>query len=807
VRSGFASFLFLLALSSSAQAQPIAPRLVHVLDAPGRPHPLADRSGRIPVTARLPAGVNAAAVGLLPVAPGVGAARLWPDEVAAYAAANPDVFLSIAPPLRPQLDVSGKWTNIGNFRTSTNLSGEGVLVGVVDTGLDVRHPDFRDENGKTRVAWLLLAGASPKGKHPDLEEKFGCNDPKGSGCAVYSADDIDAVIASGSDELHDREGHGTHVASIAAGNGGVMLTKSPVYVGAAPKAQLIVAAPSDNGGFYDADILNATRFVFDRADFMKKPVVVNLSLGGDYGSHDGEGSLEKGLSALVGDDKPGHAIVVAAGNSGALTDPGDGLGPYGIHTEVHVSPHETTRVPILAGSAVNGQAFVWITFRPGDEVEVALDGHDGRWVGFTGPGDENAYGSGNGTDVVKAGVVNNLPKANPSLTPDTNSAVVVWTGHWPTSEFAVLLRGSGDASLWITGTGDAAGELNFARALRQGTVNVPATAPALLAVGCTLNRVSWKPFKGSSLQLSELGDDPKPVPDGACYFSAGGPTPFGVQKPEISAPGGFVAAAMSADADPRKVGGGGLFDLGGCPPDEPHCAIVDDHHAIAAGTSMSAPHVTGAIALLMEIEPKLTQARATEVLQAGARRPTGHLLDGEQLGPGELDLEAARDVLLDATQAPADPDVSKSWYTLSSPYARPDHTWPVWGTIELRRMDGKIAGGIDGSKLALRADGGALYQPLTRVQPGLWRFAVAGKDGDVGGQIKVDVTYAGMSLGVTTLPVGDDVWSANDRDVGAIGGACASPAGRAGTGSGAALAVAALVLAARRRARRNQAAR
>lgn len=770
----------------SAGAEPLAPALVRLLHTPGLAHPLADASGRVPVTVALPVGADAASLGLLEVAPGVGAVHLPPAGIAAFAAAHPELVLSVAPPRRALLDRSGKWTHATSFRAVTGLAGKGVLVGIVDTGLDLAHPDFRDAKGKTRVAWLLAGGVPPAGLHPELEQKFGCADPKQSACAVYAAADIDQMIADGTVGVHDAEGHGTHVTSIAAGNGGPMITKHPRYVGVAPEATLIIAAPTQKTGFFDADILNAARFVFDRADALALPLVVNLSIGGDYGAHDGTSTLEKGLSALVGDDKPGRVIVVAAGNSGALTSAGAADGPHGQHTEVHVSPDEVTRVPILADAADSAQGFVWITFRPGDAVEVAFDGPgQQRWVGFTGPGAQAGYAGGAGTDAIKAGVVNDLPSANSALTADTNSAVVVFTGHWPaSSDFGVLLRGSGDASLWITGTGGAAQKLLFTRALRQGTVNVPASAPGLLAVGCTINRLSWTPLGGPPIQLGAVGDDPSPLLDGACFFSASGPTPFGVQKPEISAPGGYVAAAMSADADPRN-NPGGLFDIGGCPAGDAFCAVVDDRHAVAQGTSMSAPHVTGAVALLMGIDPTLTQARATEVLQAGARRPTGHVPDPDQLGPGELDLEGARQALLDPPAVPADADPGQSWYTLSSAYARPDPSWPVWGTLELRKLDGALAGGVDGSKLALTVTGGALYQPLTRVRPGLWRFAVAGRAGDGGGTLAIDVTYAGISLGARTLPIGLDAWSAQDRSIGAAGGACTCElAGRGGAGGG-----------------------
>src|SRR5262249_55515282 len=153
--------------------------------------------------------------------------------------------------------------------------------------------------------------------------------------------------------------------------------------------------------------------------------VINLSVGGDYGPHDGTSVLEKGLAALVGDDKPGRAIVVAAGNSGALFKAGD-TGPLGVHTEAHVSAYGTTRVPILAPGAKSGQGFVWVTFRPGDRVSVGLEGPGGEtWVGMVDPGDDAGYDTdGNTGAVVNAKVSSKVPQ----LTADTNSAVIAWDG-------------------------------------------------------------------------------------------------------------------------------------------------------------------------------------------------------------------------------------------------------------------------------------------------------------------------------------------------------------------------------------------
>jgi hypothetical protein len=252
-----------------------------------------------------------------------------------------------------------------------------------------------------------------------------------------------------------------------------------------------------------------------------------------------------------------------------------------------------------------------------------------------------------------------------------------------------------------------------------------------------------------------------------------------VPKPEISAPGGFVAAAMSQDADPR-TSPGGLFDAAGCPDNSP-CYVVDETHAITAGSSMSAPHVTGAVALLFELDLQkhkvstLTQARVTDVLQAGARYPKGRVRE-LQLGPGALDIEGARQAFLADEDAEFEPSLDKSWYVLSSGYARPDPSWPVWGTVELRRADGGVASGIGGTELELSVKGGIVVQPIARVRQGLFRFAVAGARGTGGKKIWVDVTYGGVSIGPPReLPIGEDAWRSNGI-MDATSGGCAWPA-------------------------------
>lgn len=735
---------------------------------PGAPHPLADHDGRVPVLALLPEGTTARSLGMREVAPGVGAARVAPDDVDALFAASEGLPLFVSPPLRPLLDRSDTSTGVAAFRAATSGTGAGVVVGVIDTSFDLRHPDLRTADGYSRVEWLIRSGP-PLGLQPELEEAYGCADPAQAPCQVLSRDDLDALLIAGSDSevLSDATGHGTHVASIAAGNGGVWLDPSPRYVGMAPEASLVLAAVGLEGSFRDDELLRSASFVFERAEnALAMPAVVNLSVGGDFGAHDGSSALERGLAALVGEAHPGRSVVVASGNSGGLfvtdADPG---AFYGIHTEVEVASYGDVEVPIFSFPAEDGQGYVFVTFGAGDELEVGLRGPSGTWA-------EPVPQGGNvrrevDDDGTSVGVINDAFSTSSLIGAGggARGAMVVWDGRWGEGDFAITLRGRGYAKLWVTGGGEARDALFFRKGRRLGTVSIPATEPSLVSVGCTLNRSQWTDVEGSVIELSSFGAVLEPEPDELCYFSGTGPNAVGAPKPELVAPGAYVAAAMSELADPR-VHPGSAFDLGGC-PEESSCYLVDDTHGLLVGTSMASPHVAGAVALLLERAPDLTQGRVRELLMAGARYPAVPPSVEQQLGVGALDVEGARRVLeLEGSQV-VPPAAGASWWGVSVDVLRPGVV--AEGFVSLRGSGAAIPQGFDESKLVLSLDRGAVVTPPTRVAAGLFTFAIAASTRDLGHELTVDVRWDGTSLGARKLRVQGDPFQLDEAPV-AVGG-------------------------------------
>jgi subtilisin family serine protease len=756
-------------------------------------HPLVDGRGKLPVVVELPVFANARAMGLLPLARGLATVRLAPNELARFESSHPDLRFSIWPPLHPVLDESAKLNGtlayraaLGAAGSTVSGTGKGVVVGIVDSGIDAAHPDFRDELGHSRVAWMLDFSHLPVGLHPDVEAAFGCTDVMQSPCAVLAQADIDTALAGGPGASYvprDLLGHGTHVASIAAGNGGG--GASARFVGGAPEATLVIAnvAHGPAGDSTDVDIVAGTRFVFDRAALLGLPAVSNLSLGSDYGPHDGTTPLEKALAEMVGPSQPGRAIVVAAGNSGSVYQGDQPDQRFGIHTQSRVTAGVAARSLLKGVSDGNqdkltGSVSLWLRYGSGDEIAVGLEGPGGLSIP---PVKFGTKGSASTPDnSLRGAIYNGVVDPAESLTADTRGAIVVWEGAWPADgEMTLRFEGEGFVDAWVEAQPDGVtGNFTeyFELATREGTVNVPATSADLIAVGCTVNRTTWTDGDGlfhdvtNPATLASRDGALLAPSDSSCFFSSAGPTATGAAKPEISAPGAEVVAAMSADAVPG-MGQSTIFDApSGVCPDGNACFVVDARHAVLSGSSMAAPQVAGAIALLFERDATLTEPEALLLLQQGARRPSGKVSYDFQLGVGALAVDGAMSALeARATAIAREPDASNSWMSLSAGTARPDAEQPVTGSVEVRANDGSIADGFDAGRLTLEVSAeGAVTKPLSRTAPGLYRFEVRALPGTGTRAIDLDVRLDGASIGQRgtrlsgsrSVPIGADRWIA-----------------------------------------------
>ena len=507
------------------------------------------------------------------------------------------VELRSAPAHWPQLEVSSVEIGADQVHDGVGLEsarrGKGVLVGIIDTGVDLTHPAFIDASGNSRVVavWDQDAAVGPGPK------EFG-----------YGHECKESDIVAGDCQVSDPVGHGTHVAGIAAGAG--------LVPGIAPEASIAVVR-SDRF----TRLADAVLYLCELADHLDMPLVVNMSVGGQYGPHDGKTPLEGYLRELVG---PGRILVAAAGNDG-----GDrihlgvelqaALVRVGLDDVPTAAPVETT-LDFWSDPAASVSLALELWTDAGIVASVPLAASDTDLLdGTLEVGRARLFGVTFGADLdPDHGLVHR------SLVLDATGGAALPARAW----LAVAVSGQGRLDGWIAASDYSHGSPRFAKSRGTGSVSgdgdssivVPATAPDVITVGAYTVRTEWQ---------SE--DDGRQCLEGAVVgtlapFSSRGPTTapeYTGVKPDLVAPGSIIASARAT-----SVGSGPMS--------------VDAHRVVMQGTSMSAPHVTGVIALMLEANPELDPAQARDELTRTARTDAGMgSLPNVTWGAGKIDAVAA----------------------------------------------------------------------------------------------------------------------------------------------------------------------
>ena len=176
-----------------------------------------------------------------------------------------------------------------------NLTGEGILVGFLDTGIDYTHNAFKDTEGNTRIEYIY-----------DLENGV-VYDRNKINEALKSEDPFSVVPET------DLSGHGTHVAGIACAGGNINFDN----YGVAYKSSIAMVKITGENSLRAAlstQLMRGLKFLMDKSNEINKPLVVNISLSTNDGSHNGSSLLEKYIQTFTQLQKA--VIVVAAGNEG-----------------------------------------------------------------------------------------------------------------------------------------------------------------------------------------------------------------------------------------------------------------------------------------------------------------------------------------------------------------------------------------------------------------------------------------------------------------------------------------------------------
>lgn len=514
-------------------------------------------------------------------------------------------------------------------------TGQGIVIGQVDSGFDYTHRAFRSPDGTLRISRVWEQGTSPTALP-------GLHNPAGFG---YGAefDNPEVILMAGGDTEYGS--HGTHVLGIAAGSDTWL---DGLYQGIAPDAELVLVSFDDDSPD-NVKVSDAIKYIFDYADQVGKPCVVNLSLGSHHGPHDGTSPFDQIVDALQG---PGRLVVGASGNYGgdlfhvsrqvqASAAQPDTLQLYLCHAfyssyvygdmELWADTTLTLSFDMLDYSLFSGSTDAVATFTMAELM-------DGQVHPFASLG-RNITGS------VQA--VADLNPLNGRLHMVLRSFITGQRNNHQVALRVVTTEGQGQLDLWAD---DA--KLTFATRDKNGVISLPegyfnpdgqstitemgGTAHRILTVGAYTTRDYFSREGSNELLQVNYPVQTYPVSwavpltrDEMCIFSGFGPTADGRQKPEVCAPGSFIISALSGyDVFEQFLAS--------------HYTDADGHinrYGYLQGTSFSCPVVTGAVALWLQACPTLTPEQLKEVV-ASSCRTDALTSDVRRWGAGRLDVLA-----------------------------------------------------------------------------------------------------------------------------------------------------------------------
>lgn len=495
--------------------------------------------------------------------------------------------------------ISGATLLYDGVLNNTKYTGEGVLVGIYDSGIDWKHPDFRDINDptKSRIVsiWdqtLTKTGAeqSPAGFAKGVEYT-----------RAHIEDELDGTPANFVREK-DTSGHGSHVSGTVAGNGAAYPDQR--HKGFAPKAEIVFVKGGD-GSFPQSNTIDAITYFQNVATALNKPIVFNMSIGGQGTAHDGSSPHEVAIDEFSASG-PGRVAVISAGND------------YGknLHRKATIEPNGVTNFSLTAGSSTTASAvFSFHMYGSnGNAVVAKLTTPDGNEY-LSPPGATSSHSILDGK--FTAVVYNYVSAANEKR----YVQVVITRNSGATTNcqgvYSIDLTNEDSTPVTFHGYKTSEGvTTTLANGDNEYIVGSPGNAASALTVASFIGRSTYYRYDTSAGYLT--GGTSESISS----FSAQGPRADGFLKPEIAASGQIVISVLSSAAGTSNVDG--------------------TFYKTNQGTSMSAPAVTGAIALLLQANPNLTAAQVKTRLTENARMDAAtNSVPNTRWGFGKLDIYKA----------------------------------------------------------------------------------------------------------------------------------------------------------------------
>lgn len=497
-------------------------------------------------------------------------------------------------------------------------TGEGVIIGIIDMGIDLHHKAFLNDDGTHRVksVWKhVMNGKSTLTINSDTEEKI----------AKFRTDAATAT-------------HGTHVMGIAAGSFNPEDGEYD-FRGAAPGADIVVSC----GVADNTHLLKGLRSIVDYAKAQGKPCVINMSLGNNSGPHDGTDEFPAALNAIAGEENV--SIFVSAGNEGA----------YKAYLYKQFEPGETTLKTLIGPSAYTaylypnqlslfpqacGNLEIWSDDNTPytlslDLIKITGSKHE-ILSSYTVPAEGTAYlstpeYSNNKADVAVSNDAN-FNKIYKSSFISTSNGVYAGNNRYRTEVafqfectsdedantyyMSLRIEGAEGHEVYVYG-GSVSGVVpfelqsngleGFTASTGNGSINALAGAGNVITVGSYVTH-NFKPF--TSWGFSQVGT--------TASYTSWGHTPDGREHPLINAPGNLIISTMSDD----------YFNNSSYSPDDQPVYYTytapngkDYRFTPMTGTSMASPYMAGVAAVWLSADPTLTTEDILSIAQETSDAP------------------------------------------------------------------------------------------------------------------------------------------------------------------------------------------
>ena len=492
--------------------------------------------------------------------------------------------------------------------------GTGIVIGFIDSGIDLTHPDFKDSLGKTRIKYLWDQTKAVAANTPLTPIDYG---------QEWNNLQIDNGLAVSHTDA-PQHGHGTHVAGIAVGNG----LANGKYKGVAPNADIIMVAIDFDGSspfLPSYPVADAAYYIYSKASAMGKPCVINASLGSSLGSHDGQ-DLESQLINNLIEQQSGRVFVAAAGNSG------------NVQYHLGYSVTSDTNFTMFKYNASQGDTYIQVFadtndfknvyFAFGADQMSPVHSFRGRTAFSTIAGHIGVldtvvlYNNGNRIGIVQSygDTIGGVYSMEFSITPDSSAY------NW-----RLITTGSGKFGVWSFDMVSSPLPLlatmkdslyyklpDFNKTIETGFQCLD----NVVTVANYTNRQSYKEYNGSNYLNTSI------IPGKLVSSSGIGPTRDGRIKPDIASPGDVTIAAVESAWKAGLISANNTSSM-----------AFGGYHVRNSGTSHSSPGVAGIAALYLQKYPTATAMQVKQAITSCAKQDqfTGNSLPNNYWGYGKVD--------------------------------------------------------------------------------------------------------------------------------------------------------------------------